>query len=326
METDQLITIPMMGPIESIKTCCQKFFTHKGRARRSEFWWFWLFCNVLSIVPYVIYFNAMEDMNQYYYYAPDSVNTRMYFSCLLLLLINVPLIFARIRRFHDTGKSGWCILVGIIPIIGIIYFLAFESFDSDKEDNEYGPSPKYVRKTSTKNEQSDNITVANSLDTGASNASGTAHTVEEESVQNLDSKEQSNDPQSESVEPEEAVNEDEFDEDEFDEPEFDEDEEALKKEIQFCLENDGTLTAAEYKYIESVASRLGIEKERVAEIIESCKPKLSADEQRYVDFYRDLVQDPKNVDSRTKRLLDREAFTNGITPERQKELENIANI
>ena len=64
----------------------------------------------------------------------------------------------------------------------------------------------------------------------------------------------------------------------------------------------------------------------MSEIIESCKPKLSADEQRYVDFYRDLVQDPKNVDSRTKRLLDREAFTNGITPERQKELENIANI
>lgn len=321
METDQLITIPMMGPIESIKTCCQKFFTHKGRARRSEFWWFWLFCNVLSIVPYMIYFNAMEDMSQYYYYAPDSVNTRMYFSCLLLLLINVPLIFARIRRFHDTGKSGWCILIGIIPIIGIIYFLAFESFDSDKEDNEYGPSPKYVRKAATKNEQSDNITDANSLNTGVYNASGTAHAVEKESAQKQDLKEQSNDLQSESSEQKESVNEDEFDE-----PEFDEDEEALKKEIQFCLENDGTLTAAEYKYIESVASRLGIEKERVSEIVESCKPKLSADEQRYVDFYRDIVQDPKNVDSRTRRLLDREAFANGITHERQKELENIANI
>ncbi len=312
----------MMGPIESIKTCYQKFFTYKGRARRSEFWWFWLFCNVLSIIPYMIMFNAMDDMARYYYYySSGSYYAKVLFSSLLLLLIYVPLFFARIRRFHDSGESGWCVLVGIIPFIGMFYLLIVESTDSNKEDNEYGLSPKYVRKTSTTNEQSDNITDANSLNTGASNASGAAHAVNEESAQNMNSKEQSNDPQSESVEQEEAVNEDDSDEDEFDE-----DEESLKKEIQFCLENDGTLTAAEYKYIESVASRLGIEKERVAEIVESCKPKLSADEQRYVDFYRDLVQDSKNVDSRTKRLLDREAFTNGITPERQKELENIANI
>lgn len=327
----------MMGPIESIKTCYQKFFTYKGRARRSEFWWFWLFCNALSAVPVVIILNAMEEMSQYYYYTPDSIITKLFFWGFLTLLISVPLFFATIRRLHDIDYSGWWLLIVFIPVIGTIVWLGLlflETLDGTAEDNKYGPSPKYVRKASAKNEQTDNImeantstnTNANSLEAGASNASGAAHAVEEESVQNLDSKEQSNDPQSESVEQEEAVNEDEFDEDEFGEPEFDEDEEALKKEIQFCLENDGTLTAAEYKYIESVASRLGIEKERVAEIIESCKPKLSADEQRYVDFYRDLVQDPKNVDSRTKRLLDREAFTNGITPERQKELENIANI
>lgn len=285
----------MMGPIESIKTCYQKFFTYKGRARRSEFWWFWLFCNALSAVPVVMILNAMEEMSQYYYYTPDSIITKLFFWGFLTLLISVPLFFATIRRLHDIDYSGWWLLIVFIPVIGTIVWLGLlflEALDGTAEDNKYGPSPKYVRKASAKNEQTDNILEA-----------------------------KANEPQSESAEQEEAVKEVEYDE-----PEFDEDEEALKKEIQFCLENDGTLTAAEYKYIESVASRLGIEKERVSEIVESCKPKLSADEQRYVDFYRDIVRDPKNVDSRTRRLLDREAFANGITHERQKELENIANI
>lgn len=295
MESNQLITTPMMGPIESIKTCYQKFFTYKGRARRSEFWWFWLFCNALSAVPVVMILNAMEEMSQYYYYTPDSIITKLFFWGFLTLLISVPLFFATIRRLHDIDYSGWWLLIVFIPVIGTIVWLGLlflEALDGTAEDNKYGPSPKYVRKASAKNEQTDNILEA-----------------------------KANEPQSESAEQEEAVKEVEYDE-----PEFDEDEEALKKEIQFCLENDGTLTAAEYKYIESVASRLGIEKERVSEIVESCKPKLSADEQRYVDFYRDIVRDPKNVDSRTRRLLDREAFANGITHERQKELENIANI
>ena len=48
-----------------------------------------------------------------------------------------------VRRLHDTGKSGWFILLGLIPFVGGIILLIFFCMDSQPETNEYGPSPKY---------------------------------------------------------------------------------------------------------------------------------------------------------------------------------------
>ena len=59
------------------------------------------------------------------------------------LIILIPGLAVTIRRLHDTGKSGWYILVALIPIVGGIIVLYFLVQDSQQEQNEYGISPKY---------------------------------------------------------------------------------------------------------------------------------------------------------------------------------------
>ena len=56
----------------------------------------------------------------------------------------VPSIAAAVRRLHDTGKSGWMILIGLIPIIGIIVLIVFYAAEGDKQPNDYGPVPNDV--------------------------------------------------------------------------------------------------------------------------------------------------------------------------------------
>lgn len=54
MMNNELIPTPMMSFGESVKTCFQKYVTFKGRARRSEYWWFWLLNLIVSIVTLVL--------------------------------------------------------------------------------------------------------------------------------------------------------------------------------------------------------------------------------------------------------------------------------
>jgi uncharacterized membrane protein YhaH (DUF805 family) len=58
------------------------------------------------------------------------------------LAILIPSIAVTVRRLHDTGRSGWWWLIGLIPLIGWIVLFVFMVLDSDPETNEYGPSPK----------------------------------------------------------------------------------------------------------------------------------------------------------------------------------------
>ena len=55
-----------------------------------------------------------------------------------------------VRRLHDTGRSGWWLLIGLIPIIGVIVLLIFFVLDSQVGTNEYGPSPKITDSSSNK--------------------------------------------------------------------------------------------------------------------------------------------------------------------------------
>lgn len=54
----------------------------------------------------------------------------------------LPSLAVGVRRLHDTGRSGWWLLIGLIPIIGTIILLVFLCLDSQDGDNKYGPYPK----------------------------------------------------------------------------------------------------------------------------------------------------------------------------------------
>ena len=99
---------------QSISTCFGKFATFKGRASRSEFWWFYLFlfllnCSVLIILGVVIGFaNPMTD----------KIGDAVYWGTTL------PILAAGSRRLHDIGKSGWwqLIMLTVIGTIPMIYW------------------------------------------------------------------------------------------------------------------------------------------------------------------------------------------------------------
>ena len=111
----------------------KKFAVFQGRARRKEYWYFVLF-NV--IIGFVLGF--IDGLIGTY----DMVTGVGLLSVLYSLAVLVPGVAVTVRRLHDTGRSGWWILVNLIPIIGVIVFLIFAVQDSQPEENQYGPNPK----------------------------------------------------------------------------------------------------------------------------------------------------------------------------------------
>ena len=115
-----------MGFGQAVSTCFSKYATFAGRARRSEYWWFFLFNIIVSIVATVI----------------DAALGTAFVALLVALALIVPSIAVGVRRLHDTGRSGWWMLIGLVPLVGGIVLLVFFASDSTPETNDYGPSPK----------------------------------------------------------------------------------------------------------------------------------------------------------------------------------------
>lgn len=113
----------------------RKYFVFEGRARRKEYWMFVLFSILISIVLSIV-----ERVTGLY----SAENGVGFLSSIYSLAILIPSITVGVRRLHDTGKSGWWILIGLIPFIGSIVLIVFFVMDSDPGQNEYGPNPKLV--------------------------------------------------------------------------------------------------------------------------------------------------------------------------------------
>jgi uncharacterized membrane protein YhaH (DUF805 family) len=117
---------------EAIQSCFKQYIGFTGRARRSEYWWFALFGVIVSIVADLID-TVLGTMSE-----DTNVGVVGGIAGLALLL---PGIAVAIRRLHDTSRSGWWILIGLVPIVGWIVLIVFYVQDSHP-DNKYGPSPK----------------------------------------------------------------------------------------------------------------------------------------------------------------------------------------
>jgi uncharacterized membrane protein YhaH (DUF805 family) len=98
-----------------------------GRARRKEYWMFVL---INFIIAFVLGFiEGVLDIPQF-------------LSGLYSLAIFLPSLAVSIRRLHDTGRSGWWLLISLVPIIGAIILIVFACMDSEPHENKYGPNPK----------------------------------------------------------------------------------------------------------------------------------------------------------------------------------------
>lgn len=111
----------------------KKYAVFNGRARRKEFWYFSLFSIIISFVLRII-----DVMNGSF-----SAEAGMaLLSGIYLLAVLVPWMAVAVRRLHDTDLSGWWLLIGLIPYIGVIVLLVFWAQDSNPGENQYGVNPK----------------------------------------------------------------------------------------------------------------------------------------------------------------------------------------
>lgn len=111
----------------------KKYAVFKGRARRKEYWYFSLF-NILIILA-LIFIDALTG-------TLDADTGYGLLSGLYTLAVFLPSVAVSIRRLHDTDRSGWWLLIALIPLIGAITLLIFFASDSQSDENEYGLNPK----------------------------------------------------------------------------------------------------------------------------------------------------------------------------------------
>ena len=105
----------------------KKYAVFNGRAQRKEYWLFFLFNIIIAFVLGFI---------------DGLIGSQGVLGLLYSLAVLIPSIAVSIRRLHDTERSGWWLLIGLIPLIGAIVLLVFMVQDSKPGQNQYGANPK----------------------------------------------------------------------------------------------------------------------------------------------------------------------------------------
>ncbi len=124
----------------------KKYAVFSGRARRKEFWMYYLFYVIIGIALEIISFILTAITAA----INNSVLTIIVsiLSAVVILAFSlgtlVPTIAVTIRRLHDSGKSGWWYLIALVPLVGAIVLLVFCCLDSESGTNNYGPNPKEI--------------------------------------------------------------------------------------------------------------------------------------------------------------------------------------
>jgi uncharacterized membrane protein YhaH (DUF805 family) len=105
----------------------KKYAVFGGRACRTEYWMFFLFNFIITLVLSLV---------------AGILKGAGVLGVLYSLGVLLPNIAVSVRRLHDTGRSGWWLLISFIPLIGAIVLIVFLVMDSQPDVNQYGPNPK----------------------------------------------------------------------------------------------------------------------------------------------------------------------------------------
>ena len=102
----------------------KNYCNFEGRASRPEFWWFFLFNFLVSLILSLM----------------GKAGTTL--QGLWSLAILLPQLGLSARRLHDIGKTGWLLLLGFIPIVGWVILIIWWAKEGDPTENQYGPVPE----------------------------------------------------------------------------------------------------------------------------------------------------------------------------------------
>ncbi|MDP3382232.1 MAG: DUF805 domain-containing protein [Phenylobacterium sp.] len=112
--------------IEAVRYGFANYMNFDGRTNRATFWWW-----VLAVFLAAIAASILDDG-----LAPGGVEP---FGLLLTLGLFLPHLGMAIRRLHDTGRSGWWVLIGLIPLLGLLVLIYFYVQPSDPAGEKYDP-------------------------------------------------------------------------------------------------------------------------------------------------------------------------------------------
>lgn len=139
-----------MGFGAAVGACMRKYGTFRGRARRSEFWWFFLFVQVATLPVVLIAggfivaeVNNASDSNGVV--DPDLLNSELIGVLVGLVVVFslvwwLPYLAVQVRRLHDAGQPGFWIVLHLVGL-GIVP-LALCALDGQLGTNQWGPDPR----------------------------------------------------------------------------------------------------------------------------------------------------------------------------------------
>lgn len=130
-----------MGLVEAVKSVFGNYATFSGRARRSEYWFFYLF-NLIAVFVFMIVASIIGAIFGGGKGAAGGLAVGYVLYILYGLAAFIPSLAVAVRRLHDTNRSGWNLLWCLLPFVGGIVVLVFMVMDSTPGENQYGANPK----------------------------------------------------------------------------------------------------------------------------------------------------------------------------------------
>ncbi len=114
---------------DAVRSGFDNYAQFDGRASRAAFWWWFLFNFLVGIAANIVGL---------------AIGTMYVVSGIVSLALLLPNLSVGVRRLHDTDRTGWWLLIALIPLIGLIVLLIFFLQESDSGENSYGPPPADV--------------------------------------------------------------------------------------------------------------------------------------------------------------------------------------
>jgi len=115
---------------QAVQSVFSNYAKFRDRAARSEFWWFQLFIVLGGLVAAVLDLLANSDV-----LGGGPLATLFYLATL------IPALAVSVRRLNDTDSSGWWLLLGLIPLIGMIVLIVWWCLQGSKGYNRFGVDP-----------------------------------------------------------------------------------------------------------------------------------------------------------------------------------------
>lgn len=127
-----------MNMIDAVKSFYTNYVNFSGRSPRSAYWWWFLFYLIISVIIAVLEGGGSGGATEggfSYNYSGGPI-------AIVWSLVNlIPAIAIGIRRLHDLDKSGWWLLIGLVPLVGAIVLLVWYCSKGTTGANRFGPDP-----------------------------------------------------------------------------------------------------------------------------------------------------------------------------------------